>query len=88
MVGTRILGLRQNAAGEPVKAGRVATNNVVSVGDTWQFDANPSGASRATFTIDAMGGRFADVTFRNGRKSQVEIKTLRRGLRHAKKVET
>lgn len=65
---------------------RQYTNNVVAVGQQWSFAANPRGAL-ATFTIDAMDKQFADVTFRTGRKGKVALKTLRRGLRHAKRVD-
>ena len=64
---------------------RQPTCNEVAVGDVWQFDANPRGGL-ATFTIDSIDARFADVTFKTGRKGKVELKTLKRGLRHAKLI--
>lgn len=59
----------------------------VQVGQEWQYDSSPSsGAIAQRFRIDAIGLRFAEVTFASGRKATVELRILRRGLRHAKPV--
>ncbi len=64
-------------------------NHEVLVGQEWEYDSGPSHGNIAQrFRIDAIGPRFAEVTFKNGRRATVELRILRRGLRHAKPVTT
>ena len=59
----------------------------VAVGQEWQYDSGPAHGNIAQrFRIDAIGPRFAAVTFKSGRKAVVELRILRHGLRHAKPV--